>query len=223
MYNMSKDKQKVKLCKYCKQELPQGAKICPNCHKKQGLKAWQIVLIIIVVLGIFGAASQSEEDVSKEDIQSQETQQDVVEKESESVTETAEETEKTEYEQNEVATYEDVNYSVTNVVKTSGNDFDTAKDGYEYVVVTLKIENNSDEKISYNPLDWKMVNGNGSETEMVINLVDTDTRLSSGDLNPDGFVEGTIVFEQPEGDTGLKLNYYGNIFSSDPAFSIKIN
>lgn len=45
----------TKLCKHCKTEIPAGAKVCPNCRKKQGGKLkW--IIIAIVVLGIIGAA-----------------------------------------------------------------------------------------------------------------------------------------------------------------------
>lgn len=43
-------------------------------------------------------------------------------------------------------------------------------------------------------------------------------------LNAGGMVEGTLVFEQPQGDTGLKLNYYDNLlFDEDAAFKIKLD
>lgn len=49
-------KQGTKLCKYCKTEIPAGAKICPNCKKKQGgVLKW--VVIVIVVLVIISAAA----------------------------------------------------------------------------------------------------------------------------------------------------------------------
>ena len=39
-----------------------------------------------------------------------------------------------------------------------------------------------------------------------------------------GVVEGTLVFEQPQGDTGLKLNYYNNsVFDEDASFKIKLD
>lgn len=113
---------------------------------------------------------------------------------------------------------------MTNVKKTSGSDFDTAKEGYEYVIVSVKIENKSEEKISYNPFDWQMENSNGQEESTTFTTIDSDTALSSGDLNAGGVVEGTLAFEQPQGDAGLKLNYYANaIFDNEASFKIKLD
>lgn len=50
------EKQGTKLCKHCKVEIPKGAKICPNCKKKQGgVLKW--VIIGIVALAIIGGSS----------------------------------------------------------------------------------------------------------------------------------------------------------------------
>lgn len=207
----------TKLCKYCKSEIPAGAKVCPNCRKKQGMKIWQIVLIVIVVLGIIGSVTGGGEDKpeSKDNVSKQETET------IENTKETTEE--KTEFSQGETVTFNDVDFSVTNVEKTTGSEFDTAKEGHEYVIVTVKIENNSDEKISYNQFDWKMENSNGQEVDTAFTTVDTDTALNSGNLNAGGMVEGSLVFEQPQGDNGLKLNYYDNAFNENASFKIKID
>lgn len=39
-----------KQCKYCKSEIDKSAKVCPNCKRSQGIKGWQIVLIIIAII-----------------------------------------------------------------------------------------------------------------------------------------------------------------------------
>lgn len=52
---MKKETGETKICKHCKTEIPAGAKICPNCRKKQGGKLkW--IIIAVVVIGIIGAA-----------------------------------------------------------------------------------------------------------------------------------------------------------------------
>lgn len=49
--NGGKKKPTTKLCKYCKTEIPYGARICPQCRKKQGPGGCLITIIIIVILG----------------------------------------------------------------------------------------------------------------------------------------------------------------------------
>lgn len=205
-------KEGTKLCKYCKSEIPANAKVCPNCRKKQGIKIWQIILVVIVVFGVIGAFAGGSDEPTSTGNKSENSE----------ITENKEQ--KKEFTQNEVVTFKDVNYSITNVTKSAGVDYDTPKDGHEYVIVSIKIENKSDEKITYNPYDWKMENSNGQEESVTFTTVDSDTALSSGDLNAGGVKEGTLTFEQPIGDTGLKLNYYANsVFDDEASFKIKLN
>lgn len=50
-------KEKTKLCKYCKTEIPADAKICPQCRKKvKGGKLKWVIIALIVIIGVGGAA-----------------------------------------------------------------------------------------------------------------------------------------------------------------------
>lgn len=40
----------TKLCKHCQTEIPEKAKVCPNCRKRQGKSGCLIVVIVVVVL-----------------------------------------------------------------------------------------------------------------------------------------------------------------------------
>ena len=124
---------------------------------------------------------------------------------------------------NEPVKYKGLELSVTKVEKSNGDDFDKPKDGMEYVIVTVKYKNTGAEKISYNPYDFKMLNSKGQITDEAFTTIDSDTALSSGELAPGGEIEGTIAFEQPKGDTGLKLQYTGNWFSSDADIEFSIS
>ena len=50
---MAKDK--TKICKYCKTEIPAKAKYCPNCQKKQKNGLWWKILVGLLVVGIIGS------------------------------------------------------------------------------------------------------------------------------------------------------------------------
>lgn len=60
---MDKEKPITKLCKHCKTEIPAGAKVCPNCRKKQGgiLKWVGIVFLALIVLSAIGDKGGKEE------------------------------------------------------------------------------------------------------------------------------------------------------------------
>lgn len=124
---------------------------------------------------------------------------------------------------NEAVKYNGLELSVTKVARSSGKEFDKPKDGMEFIIVTVKYKNVGDEKISYNPFDFKMLNSKGQITDQTFTTVNTETALSSGELAPGGEISGTIAFEQPKGDTGLKLQYTGNWFSSDADIEFQLN
>lgn len=178
----------VKKCKYCQSEIDSKAKICPNCRKKQSPHIVKWILLGVFALLLISCFASGEE---KEDF-------------------------KKDYKQNEVVTFEGVNYSITKVEKTKGsNEYFQAKEGYEFVKVTIKIENNSDKKISYNALDFQMVNGDGVEASTYSITAEDDIELGSGELDAGGKIEGTIIWEQKQGDEGLKVRYYENVLFDD--------
>ena len=64
---MGKEKPTTKICKHCKTEIPYGAKICPQCRKKQGPGGCLTAIIIVVVIGLIGSCfggGKSKEGVS---------------------------------------------------------------------------------------------------------------------------------------------------------------
>ena len=96
----------MKKCKYCQTEIDKKAKICPNCHKKQShIVRWILLgLLAIIVVGVITGGSGEDNKFQKE------------------------------YNQNDMVTYKDVNYSIIDVDKTKGsNQYFQAKDGYEFV------------------------------------------------------------------------------------------
>lgn len=120
--------------------------------------------------------------------------------------------EKTSFNLNETAVYNDVEYIVTNVEYSNGDEWDKPADGKQFVIVTVSIKNNSSEKISYNVYDWKMLNSQGQEDDEIFTTIDNDTNLGSGDLISGGSKTGTVVFEEDKNESSLKLLYFANSF-----------
>lgn len=127
------------------------------------------------------------------------------------------------YAVNETAKINGVEMTVTNVSKSNGEDFDKPKDGSEYVIVSVKIKNNSKEKVSYNALYFKMQNSKGQITDDAFTTVDQDKQLKSGELAPGGEVAGDVVFEEPVGDKALVLQYQNDIFEDGVKLQFKLN
>lgn len=119
---------------------------------------------------------------------------------------------KTSFNINETAVYNDVYYTITNVEYSNGDDWDSPAEGKQYVIVTINIENKSEDKISYNTYDWTMLNSQGQEDEESFTIIDSDTNLGSGELIAGGSKTGTIVFEENKNESSLKLLYYSDIF-----------
>ncbi len=188
----------MKVCPDCKKEVSKSAKVCPNCGKKLKKPIALFIILGIVILGIIGAVMSNKEEAER----------------------------KKDFTQSEVATYKNVEYSVVKVERTQGSkEYTKPKEGYEFVKVTIKIENKSNEKISYNALDWSMVNADGVEDKWgsFTGSVDEDNELSSGDLNAGGKVEGVLVWEQKKDSKDLKLRYYETILDNDYKLQFSLN
>lgn len=195
-----------KICKYCKKTIDKSAKVCPHCHCKQKFPKWVIILIVIVVIFVLGGIFGSDEPTSSDKKGSSQQER------------------KKNFTQSEIVTYKDIDYTIVKVEKTQGtNMFLKPHDGYEYVKVTLRIENNSTRKISYNALNWQMINSDGVEDAWGTITAEDDVTLSSGDLDAGGKVEGVLIWEQKINDDNLRLRYYDSIISSDYTFQFKLD
>lgn len=164
--------------------------------KKPFYKKWWVWLIAIIVIGGIATAGGEES-----------------EKVGDSKPASSEE-EKKEYGVNEKVKLGDHAVEVTKVEKSQGSDIETPKEGKEFVIVHVTIENNGKEEITYNPFDFKMKNSQGQIVDSGITTIDMDTSLSSGELSAGGNVSGTIAFEQPKDDEKLQLIFEPNFWSS---------
>ena len=60
-----------------------------------------------------------------------------------------------------------------------------------------------------------MVNGDGVEASVYSVTAEDDVQLNSGELDAGGKIEGVIIWEQKQNDTGLKVRYYDNVLFDD--------
>lgn len=62
---MGKEKPTTKICKHCKTEIPYGAKVCPQCRKKQGGGGCLTAVVVFFIIGGIMSALSGKSDSSK--------------------------------------------------------------------------------------------------------------------------------------------------------------
>ncbi|HDR4483501.1 TPA: DUF4352 domain-containing protein [Bacillus cereus] len=121
--------------------------------------------------------------------------------------------EKKEFKIGEMIQLGDHKLTVTNIEKSQGGEFDKPKDGHEFLIAKVTIENGGKEEISYNPFDFSLQNSEGNIVDQAFTTVNQDTVLNSGKLAPNGKISGTIAFESKQGDPKLQLIFKPNFLS----------
>lgn len=184
--------------------------------KKPFFKKWWFWLIAVILVLIVFTGGDDEDDKGPKKVDEETSTEVAQDQNDDGVDESAEEEiEDKEFNVGEKVELDGQVVEVTKVEKSSGDDFDKPKEGHEYVIVHVAIENNSDENISYNPFNFKMQNSAGQIESQTFTIVDNDTSLSSGELSSGGHVQGTIAFEQPIGDGELKLIFEPSFWNTD--------
>ncbi|MFY8330648.1 DUF4352 domain-containing protein [Vagococcus carniphilus] len=110
---------------------------------------------------------------------------------------------------------------VNSVDFSEGGEYTKPDEGKQYVIINLTITNNSDERKSYNPLDYSLVADGNSESAGFTFLDGVET-LSSGDLDKGATVTGNLV-GQASPEAKLKLRYEGNYFLKNKNVDIELN
>ena len=186
----------TKLCKYCKQEIPKNAKVCPVCKRKQGgVAKWiaiaaVVVILVIAALGSGGSAKKTG-TVNGEENNSQPASQD--------------------------------SFSVGDIVETknarisfipaeeyvSDNQFIQPKEGNVFYRMEFEFENISSSDIALSSLlDWECY----ADTYAVDQSYLQDDQLNAT-LSPGKKAKGAVYFEIPQNAQSIELNYKTDLWS----------
>ena len=177
--------------------------------KKPIFKKWWFWVIIIVVLVAIGGGASNKNEPTK-----------VGENSGSNVSNQ----EKTDFAVGDVISYEGREVTVVSVERNynSNNEFYQPKSGKEFVKVSIKIENKSSEKLSYNSYDWELQDSDGDIQSIDAGLQFTvDGALNSGDLAPNGKKSADLYFQVPKDDANLMLHYKAS-FWQDKTLNIKL-
>lgn len=174
-----------------------------------------VVFVVSIVVGIGGVVNEAIKDVDDDEPKKAEEANASDNNNDDEENEEEEEIEEEEFGIGDKVEFDGQVVEVTEIEKSTGDDFEEPKEGKEFVIVHVSIENNGDDEISYNPFNFKMKNSSGQIEDQGLTIVDSDTALSSGDLAPDGDVSGTLAFEQEIDDDGLELIFEPGFWSAD--------
>lgn len=169
-------------------------------------------ILVVLVMGMLlfvGCDAESSEPTLVEDDQEAQTEESAVDenkKQEESIEEEMEQV----FNVGDSIEFDGTILTVTNIEKSEGEGWDKPKEGNEWVKVTLRYENNSDENISHDPFNFIIESSEGEILSYALIITEEQNVLDSGGLAPGGVVEGTVTIEAPIDDENLQLVYYND-------------
>lgn len=110
------------------------------------------------------------------------------------------------YKVGEIVKINDISVKIDKMKRSNGNKTSKPDEGFEYIIVTITVKNESKSKISYGD-DFQLQDAKGQINDPAITMIDANHTFKSGDLAPKGVVTGTMTFIARKGAKGLSLNY----------------
>lgn len=114
-------------------------------------------------------------------------------------------------------TVNDVATTLVSVKTLAADEFTKPKSGNEFIVVHIKMVNNSTGEVSYNPFDFHVRSGSGNITDKEFVSPQSYTgnnELQSGKLSAGGTVKGDIVFQVGKTDHKAQLTWQPSFFGN---------
>lgn len=225
---MGKEKPTTKVCKHCKTEIPYGAKVCPQCRKKQG-GALKWVIIAIVAICVIGAATgggdEKPKEVSNTNNETNAKQEEKDQKESKSEESKQESEESSEEDVSNIFYAGDV--LETKKVRLSylscgeysdSNAYVKPGDGNKYIYLEFEFENIGDTDTSVGSFDFKCY-ADGYEVKSPLITAD-NSLIAITSLSPGRKASGIIVFEVPQNAESIEVEYETSFWTQDKAIFV---
>lgn len=214
---MGKENQATKTCKHCKTEIPAGAKVCPQCRKKQG-GALKWVIIAIVVIGIIGSAAGGKDDKptkvgnnnsSSAGNNSNESQQNSVESSSEEEKETV-------FRKGEIAELNGVQVTLTDYKESTGSEYNKPTDGNIFLLVEFEISNNTEKELAISSaLSFEAYADDYALNYSFSALMEKEGNQLDGTIAAGKKMKGWIGWEVPADYQNVEIHFTDNVWSSD--------
>lgn len=104
--------------------------------------------------------------------------------------------------------YKGIIYQIKSAYAVDGTDYKKPKEGNQFILVNISMENDDKKKVPYSYKNWKMSNSKNEESSRIFTPVNASTALYSGTLVIGSTKSGSLVFEQPKDDEKLELRFY---------------
>lgn len=218
---MGKEKPATKVCKHCKTEIPYGAKVCPQCRKKQGgVLKW--VIIAFVVICIIGAAAGGGSDDNKPskvgdtnsssaDNNSNKSQQNNTEPSS-----VEEESKEAIFRKGEIAELNSVQVTLTDYKESTGSDYNKPTDGNVFLMAEFEISNNTEKELTVS----SMMSFDAYADDYALNfsfsaLMEKEGNQLDGTIAAGKKLKGWIGWEVPADYQNVEIHFTDNVWSSN--------
>ncbi|MHC5375589.1 DUF4352 domain-containing protein [Enterococcus sp. LJL120] len=173
-------------------------------------KIWFWLLVIVLVIIVGGALGSNSKNETKK-VDSGTTTSSSTQESTDVLAET--------YNVGDTVSYKGYEIRVNSVDFSDGSEYVKPDSGKQFVIVNITINNNTDEKQSYNPFDYSLNADGVSETLM--SYLDNVETLNSGELDPGATVTGNLVGEASSA-AKLQLRYQAS-FWNDETVDINLN
>lgn len=184
-------------------------------EKKPFYKKWWFwLLAIIIVAVIAGTSSNGDEPKAvNEGNKTEETQKD----------QTAGENKV--FKVGQVIRYNHTDMRVNKVEFLNQSDLsEPIANNEQFVAVQVAFKNNGEEKVDYNPLDFKL-SADGNETDFTSmcgkSNIDNDT-MQAGTLNKGAYIQKWLVGKANKNTKQLQLLYTGNAFDEEAKITVNL-
>lgn len=211
---MSKEKPDTKKCKHCQSDIPYGAKVCPNCRKKQksGILKW-ILIAILVLIVICVAAGGGDDKPSK--VGEVNTKTDDSENKNTETKDDGEEKE-TVFKKGEIAELNGVQVTLTDYKESTGSEYNTPSDGNIFLMAEFEISNNSDSELAVSSIMSFEAYADDYSLEYSISaILEKEGKQLDGTIAAGKKMKGWIGWEVPEDYQNVEIHFTDNVWSNN--------
>lgn len=191
----------TKLCKYCKQEIPKNAKVCPACKRKQsGAAKWiAIAVAAVVVISVIAALGSGDSAKKTGTVNGEENN-----------TNNSQSASQDSFNVGDIVETKDMRISFISAEEyVSDNQFIQPKEGNVFYRMEFEFENiSSSDIILSSMLNWECYADSYAVEQPWPQDDQLDGTLSSGKK-----MKGAVYFEIPQNAHSIELNYKTDLWS----------